>query len=96
MVDGEGNVGLAVPISVAKVFGTEAGQVCTLDKSVTASTAGASFHNPQCSQCGSTSLYRAGFRYLEDGSPVQRWLCRKCSYRFSEKPLQKNSKCKPH
>ncbi len=43
-----------------------------------------------CPQCGSAILYRDGFRYLTDGSSVQRWLCRKCSYRFSEKPLQKN------
>lgn len=45
-----------------------------------------------CPQCGSTSLYRDGLRYLADGSSVQRWLCRTCAYRFSEKPSQENSK----
>ncbi|MCK4434488.1 tyrosine-type recombinase/integrase [Candidatus Bathyarchaeota archaeon] len=60
---------------------------------------------PRCPQCGSKRLYRAGLRYLKDGSTVQRWLCRNCSYRFSEgsqgvrdvnsslrKPLQKTSR----
>ena len=45
----------------------------------------------KCPECGSTWLYKDGLRYLSDGTTVQRWLCRKCSYRFSEKrPLQKN------
>lgn len=39
----------------------------------------------RCSQCGSTRLYRDGLRYLADGSTVQRWLCRNCGFRFSEK-----------
>jgi integrase/rubredoxin len=46
--------------------------------------------NVSCPQCGSTSLYRDGLRYLADSSSVQRWLCRTCAYRFSEKPPQKN------
>jgi len=29
-------------------------------------------------------------RYLSSGESVQRWLCRTCDYRFSEKPPQKN------
>ncbi|MEM3697407.1 MAG: hypothetical protein QXQ94_07915, partial [Candidatus Bathyarchaeia archaeon] len=33
---------------------------------------------------GSTLLYKDGLRYLADGSSVQRYLCRNCSYRFSE------------
>jgi integrase len=37
-----------------------------------------------CPQCGSTLLYKDGLRYLTDGSTIQRYLCRKCSYRFSE------------
>jgi len=37
-----------------------------------------------CPQCGSTLLYKDGYRYLADGSSVQRYLCRNCSYRFSE------------
>ncbi len=37
----------------------------------------------KCPQCGSSSLYKDGFRYISGGS-VQRWLCRECGYRFSE------------
>ena len=37
-----------------------------------------------CPQCGSDRLYRDGLRYLNDGSTVQRWLCRNCNFRFSE------------
>ena len=46
-----------------------------------------------CPECGGSRLYKAGLRYLADGSSVQRWLCRSCGYRFSEgrEPLQKNS-----
>jgi len=44
-----------------------------------------------CPECGSKLLYKDGLRYLDDGSTLQRWLCRKCGYRFSKKkPLQKN------
>jgi integrase len=44
-----------------------------------------------CPQCGSNKLYHDGFRYLADGTSIQRWLCRECSYRFSEKkPPQRN------
>ena len=43
-----------------------------------------------CPQCGSKKLYKDGLRYLSDSTSVQRWLCRQCSYRFTEeKPLQK-------
>jgi integrase len=48
--------------------------------------------SPLCPQCGSKKLYRDGLRYLADGSSVQRWLCRNCAYRFSEKPTQKKPK----
>jgi integrase len=48
--------------------------------------------SPLCPQCGSSKLCRDGLRYLADGSSVQRWLCRDCAYRFSEKPSQKNLK----
>ena len=44
----------------------------------------------RCPQCGSKSLYRDGIRYLEDGSAVQRWLCRTCGYRFSDPNHKKN------
>jgi integrase len=44
-----------------------------------------------CPQCSSQRLYKDGLRYLADGATVQRWLCRECYYRFSEKkPLQEN------
>lgn len=43
-----------------------------------------------CPECGSKRLYKAGNRYLTSGESIQRWLCRDCGYRFSEKPLQKN------
>jgi len=38
----------------------------------------------ECPQCGSAKLYRDGLRPLSDGSTVQRWLCRICSFRFSD------------
>jgi len=38
----------------------------------------------KCPQCSSERLYKDGLRYLKDGSSLQRWLCRNCSYRFSE------------
>ena len=50
--------------------------------------------NPLCPNCGSKSSDRNGLRYLADGSSVQRWLCKKCAYRFSEKPPKKNQKWK--
>jgi integrase len=47
----------------------------------------------KCPACGCGGpFYRDGLRYATDGSSVQRWLCRACSFRFSEKPLQKTSK----
>jgi len=53
-----------------------------------------------CPECGSSKLFKDGFRYLYDGTPIQRLLCRDCGYRFTveksrgqwEKPLQKTSK----
>jgi integrase len=50
-------------------------------------SAGTNPPNP-CPECSSKKLYRDGIRYLADGFSVQRWLCRDCGYRFSEKPLQ--------
>lgn len=38
----------------------------------------------KCPECGSERLYRDGLRYLSDGSSIQRWLCKVCSFRFSE------------
>jgi len=45
-----------------------------------------------CPQCSSSRLYKDGLRRLGNGDEVQRKLCRDCGYRFSEKPLQENSK----
>jgi site-specific recombinase XerD len=50
---------------------------------------------PPCPLCASKRIYKDGMRYLSKGATVQRWLCRDCNYRFSErnhnKPLQKSS-----
>jgi integrase/predicted RNA-binding Zn-ribbon protein involved in translation (DUF1610 family) len=35
-----------------------------------------------CPECGSKDLWRAGLRDTNQGS-IQRWLCKKCGYRFS-------------
>ncbi len=42
----------------------------------------------KCPECCGTRLFRDGLRRLPDGSAVQRWLCRKCGYRFSESRLE--------
>ncbi len=42
----------------------------------------------KCPECGGTRLFRDGLRRLPDGSAVQRWLCRKCGYRFSESRVE--------
>jgi integrase len=47
----------------------------------------------RCPECGSTRLYKDGLRYLADGQPVQRWLCRNCGYRFSWPRAERRS---PH
>jgi integrase len=44
----------------------------------------------ECPECRFTGpFYRDGLRYLSDGTQVQRWLCKKCGYRFTKKALQK-------
>lgn len=43
-----------------------------------------------CPQCGSQRLYRDGLRRLSDGLEIQRWLCRDCGYRFSERNVKSN------
>lgn len=57
----------------------------------------------RCPECGSKRFFKAGFRYLLDGNAAQRWLCRSCGYRFSEKgpqgstqPSQKTSDASQH
>jgi len=36
-----------------------------------------------CPECGSEKVYRDGLRYVPVGTPIQRFLCRTCGYRFS-------------
>jgi integrase len=43
-----------------------------------------------CPQCRSQRLYSSGFRYPLNKDPVQRWICRECSYRFSVGKIQNN------
>lgn len=40
-----------------------------------------------CPQCSSRLLFKDGLRYTSEGS-VQRFLCRECGYRFSEKSFK--------
>ncbi|MGC8999178.1 MAG: IS1/IS1595 family N-terminal zinc-binding domain-containing protein, partial [Candidatus Bathyarchaeia archaeon] len=47
----------------------------------------------KCPQCGSKRLYRDGLRYLSDGSTVQRWLCRECTYRFTDPKTKRSLNC---
>ncbi|MCJ7630943.1 hypothetical protein MUP77_00885, partial [Candidatus Bathyarchaeota archaeon] len=44
----------------------------------------------KCPQCGSEELYKDGLRYLGDVRTLQRWLCRRCAYRFSEPNVKLN------
>jgi len=41
----------------------------------------------KCPDCGSESVFRNGFRRVPDGNQIQRFICRKCSHRFSERPI---------
>jgi hypothetical protein len=45
---------------------------------------------PSCPSCKSSKIWRDGLRYTLFGDKIQRWLCRDCGYRFSEKPSQEN------
>jgi len=47
-----------------------------------------------CPECGSIRLYKDGMRYLSNGKPLQRYICRDCSYRFSEHLKTSTSKFK--
>ena len=38
-----------------------------------------------CPNCGSSDFWKDGLRYLPDGDSVQRFLCKKCGFRFSER-----------
>jgi len=43
--------------------------------------------NFTCPNCGSSKLWKDGFRNLNNEVKVQRFYCRECQYRFSEKAL---------
>jgi integrase len=44
----------------------------------------------RCPECGSTRIDKAGFRYLANGSSVQRFQCCECGYRFSENSFKQS------
>ncbi len=50
------------------------------------------FPNIKCPECGSNTVYRDGLRHLSDGTCIQRWLCRTCDYRFSDRPSKEKSR----
>jgi integrase/Zn ribbon nucleic-acid-binding protein len=77
------------------IFGTKAGS--NSGKSPSEEEAGSSpLHphlqvNPMCPECSSADTLRDGHRYLKNGVDIQRWICKRCGYRFSEPPKE-NSK----
>ncbi|MEM3602778.1 MAG: tyrosine-type recombinase/integrase [Candidatus Bathyarchaeia archaeon] len=46
----------------------------------------------KCPECKSGKIWRDGLRYLSDGRSVQRYICRSCSFRFSESTAQSTEK----
>jgi integrase/predicted RNA-binding Zn-ribbon protein involved in translation (DUF1610 family) len=38
-----------------------------------------------CPECGSTNVDMNGHRYMKNGADIQRFICQKCGYRFSER-----------
>jgi len=38
----------------------------------------------ECPECGSSDFWKDGLKYLPDGDSVQRFLCKKCGFRFSD------------
>jgi len=76
-VDREGEIGLAS----RRVFGKASLNKC---KSPGLEGAGANPLNPSCPSCGSSKVWRDGFRWNDDKTvKVQRYLCRECIFRFS-------------
>lgn len=91
MVAGEGKSGLQ---SDDGIFGTSSlrseaslKECFPYRKSAAASAAGATPHVLSCQSCGSCRLVRDGLRRLSDGRVVQRFCCKDCGFRFSEKLL---------
>jgi integrase len=46
---------------------------------------------PNCPECGSERSYKDGLRYSSNGDSVQRFLCRECGLRFSERKQSSNT-----
>jgi integrase/recombinase XerD len=44
---------------------------------------------PTCPECGSTKTWKDGIRYTNHGD-IQRYICRKCGYRFSQTNLNRS------
>ncbi len=52
---------------------------------------------PSCPECQSTRTWKDGLRQLANGESSQRFLCRGCGFRFSEKSWKtQNSSCNKH
>jgi integrase len=84
--------GLTQAFSPEILLGTQAGS--NSGKSEIATSAGTSpsyppRQNPTCPKCGSSRTWRDGHGSTIFGDEIQRWLCRKCSFRFSD-PQQTN------
>ena len=54
---------------------------------MTAPTITTSIH--KCPECGSSKVFCNGHRMLRDGSDAQRYLCKKCGFRFCEPSILK-------
>ena len=81
LAGGRGKSDLA--LEAACIFGKEAG--AKLGKLPSEEDAGV---RPQCPSCGSAKIWRDGLRWNEEKTAqVQRYLCRDCGFRFSEKSL---------
>jgi len=78
-VQGKGSSSNVAPAGLENAFSEE------LSKSQTHYTP----NEPQsltCPECGSTHIDKNGHRYVAGEIDIQRYLCKKCRYRFSEKP----------
>jgi integrase len=78
----EGMAELTTNPSPDCVFGTKAGsKSCKLPSK---EDTGISSQIPLCPKCGTRKVWRDGIRSQMFGLPIQRWLCRNCSFRFSD------------
>lgn len=53
------------------------------------------FYTMKCPNCGSTKIFRNGHRYTNYGEKIQRYLCRHCGYRFSERTSKRTNNPPP-